>query len=198
MPTRAEELPYFTLIQKVIIPAIEHADKERPIAYVIADCSHNENTYNTSRPVKKKDDLYKELAETFKPQALVTLNYHAAGTAKLFPHMPSASQTRLEFTGKDILSRQGIAERLQQSDQHFRYYTWIKKVLEIYEKFIDQNLQVVQTMLLTKKYDSPMDLLRDAMKDARLKNSFTQILCHDLEVETNTVQDLLEKWEGKP
>lgn len=190
----AEELPYFTLLQKVPIKFIQWADKEIPTTYVIGNCSNNKETYNRSVELKKKGDFYKALKTTLKPQAEVTVNYEEAGAKQMLPQMQASRNVMLKFEGKDILSRVGISERLADYDPQFKYLLTIKKVLQVFQRFIDMNKGTLQKMLKKGKYTSPWQVLRELMKDNSLKVPLFNMIGNELGEETKT--RLLEKWES--
>lgn len=190
----AEELPYFTLLQKVPIKFVEWADKEIPTAYVIANCSGNEATYGRSVELKKKADFFKALESTLKPQAKVTLNYEEAHATETLPNIETMREATLKFQGKDILSRGGIKERMAEADPQFNYLLKVRQTLDVFQKFIDQNKGTIQKILKKGKFTSPWQVLRELMKDERLKVSFFNLIGAQMGDQTKAL--LLEKWES--
>lgn len=189
----AEELPYFTLLQKIPIKFIAWADKEVPTTYVIGNCSNNPATYNRSVELKKKADFYKALKSTIKPQAKVTVNYEEAEAKKMLPQLEASRQVELKFEGKDILSRQGISDRLADFDPQYKYLLTVKKVLQMLQKFIDMNKGTIQKMLKKNKLSSPWQVLRELMKDDTMKLPLFQMIGTELGEEAKN--KLLQKWE---
>jgi hypothetical protein len=189
----AENLPYITLLRKVPVKFVEWADAEIPTTYLIANCSNNPETYNQSVEFKKKSDFYKALKEKLHPQVNVSVNYEEAGVTKVVSGIDSQSQMTLEFQGKDILSRQGLKDRLMKSDPQFQKLSNIKTILKTFQQFIEQNKTRVQSILKQQQFSSPWQVLQELLGDERLKFSFFSMIENQLGETTKTA--LLEKWE---
>lgn len=189
----AEELPYFTLLQKVPIKFVEWADKEVPTTYVVANCSNNEETYNRSVELTKKADFYKALKSTIKPRAKVTMKYEEAKATDMLPQLEASREVEVKFEGKDILSRAGISERLAIHDPQYNYLLTVKKVLLVFQRFIDQNKNTIQKLLKKNKFTSPWQVLKEFMKNDMLKASLFNMIGNELGEQTKV--KLLEKWE---
>lgn len=188
----AEELPYITLLRKVPIKFIEWADKEIPTTYLIGNCSNNKETYDQSITMLKKADFYKALKQ-LKPKAEVKLMYEEAGANQVMPGLEGTREVTLEFEGRDILTREGIYQRMVETDSQFRTLAKIKGIMKIFQKFVEQNRNMVQSMLKQKKFTSPWEVFRELMKEDRLKVSFFTMVENQLGKDTKGV--LLEKWE---
>jgi hypothetical protein len=189
----AEELPYFTLLRKIPIRFVEWAEKEVPVAYVISDCSNNEQSYNRDIELRNKADFYKALDDTLKPQAAVTLNYETTQVNDIVPGFSNSERIQLHFAGKDILTRGGLYQTLLKEDDQFRYVHTLKEFLRLFKIFIERNRTRIQKTLEQHKFSSPWELFQEVMQDETLRYSFFT------EVETQLGKEvkgmLLAKWE---
>lgn len=188
-----EKLPYIDLIRRVPIKFVEWATKEIPIAYVIGDCSNNEESYDVDLDFLCKDDFYKALREKLKPQAKVQLNYESARVQKLIPKFPQLQEVQLHFQGKDLLTRGGIYDRLLDYDPRFLYLHNLKKFLKVFKDFVEKNKPRVQKILQQEQYSSPWQVFRALMTDDTLKHAFFTLVEHNLGNEVKAV--LSQKWE---
>lgn len=199
MPTEkkldAEELPYFTLLRKIPIKWVEWATKEVPVSYVIANCSNNESSYNKDLVLLQKRDFYKALDETLKPEQDVQLSYSEAKADAISPNLESTKTVKLEFQGRDILSRGGLYQTVLKADPQFQYLHILKNFLEVFKLFVSRNSTEVQKVLLQKQYSCPWEVFQDLMKNKVLKHAFFSEVEAKLGAEMKGL--LLEKWEAQ-
>ncbi len=189
----AEELPYFSLLRKIPVKWVEWATKEVPVSYIIGNCSNNPESYNTHLELFQKRDFYKALDETLKPAQEVQLNYSKA--ENISPNLDITRNAKLEFHGRDILSRGGVYQTLLQADPQFQYLHVLKQFMEVFKIFVTRNSTEIQKILRQKQYSCPWEIFQDLMKNSVLKHAFFSELEARLGNEIKGL--LLEKWEQK-
>jgi len=68
---KSYELPYFKLRQEVPGEFKKYLDKEIPVAFIIADCSNNKETYRLDHELHNKQEFIECLRDKLKPKASI-------------------------------------------------------------------------------------------------------------------------------
>jgi len=193
------ELPYFKLIQDVPGEFKKFLDKENPVAFIIANCSNNEDSYQTSHELHNKQEFIECLRNDLKPK----INVNTKINGKKEP-------IDMFFPGNRILSREGIKKQLILSNVNIFKKFFLIEFLKEYAKIVQSNRSLFNKHIEKDKKLSSWEILKKVIQEdstirdelaramvVRFEEKFNDLIIDIIPKKTEKNQKEFEKHQKK-